>query len=161
MLIDRLLGDREFPPELPPTLCYHVGVVDVNGTVKSIGTSWACEEEAQAVIQLVRALVQGGYDRTHITVLCFYDAQRALLRRLLRAAGFSEIPVYTIEKAQGQENRVIIMSNVQFTLFTEDRRRVNMAITRAQTSLIIMTNVEKMRASKEYSDPAYTDMLKT
>ena len=75
MLIDRLLGDREFPPELPPTLCYHVGVVDVNGTVKSIGTSWACEEEAQAVIQLVRALVQGGYDRTHITVLCFYDAQ--------------------------------------------------------------------------------------
>jgi len=73
-------------------------------------------------------------------VVAPYNAQVELLREALGAAGYDEVPVGTVDKFQGQEAAVAIVSLAASSAFEVPRgleflllaNRLNVAISRAQ-----------------------------
>ena len=126
--------------------------------VASTGNSVESPEEAERVISLLRDLVGRPWSDARsgrvadplrpsdVLVVAPYNAQVELLRRTLDAAGFSETPVGTVDKFQGQEAAVAIVS---LTASTPDdaprgigflllRNRLNVAISRAQWAAYLL-----------------------
>ncbi|GAA5871027.1 hypothetical protein JCM8547_005335 [Rhodosporidiobolus lusitaniae] len=75
-----------------------------------------------------------------------------------RAAEASEVEVNTVDGFQGREKRVILLSTVRSNKagqigFLTDRRRLNVALTRARDALIVVGNQETLRraASNEWT----------
>jgi len=86
-----------------------------------------------------------------IGVIAPYRAQVRKIRELLKHAGLSDISVGSVEQFQGQERKVIIMattrSNEEYHPrramgFLMNRRRLNVAVTRAQSLLIMVGDPE-------------------
>nr|WP_197059288.1 bifunctional RecB family nuclease/DEAD/DEAH box helicase [Cryobacterium sp. MLB-32] len=121
-------------------------------------------EEAAAVVALVRNVVgrawsSGGHtaplELDNVIVVAPYNAQVELLRSVLSDAGFGAVPVGTVDKFQGREAAVAIVSlaassaddvprGLEFLLLAN---RLNVAISRAQWAAYLV-----------YS-PALTDTL--
>jgi predicted RecB family nuclease len=126
--------------------------------------STSSPEEADAVVEIVASVLgrtwsSGGASRplgeTDIIVVAPYNAQVELLRLRLSAAGYESIPVGTVDKFQGREAAVAIVSlaassaddvprGLEFLLLAN---RLNVAISRAQWAAYLV-----------YS-PALTDAL--
>ncbi|KAH9035956.1 P-loop containing nucleoside triphosphate hydrolase protein [Lactarius hengduanensis] len=96
-------------------------------------------------------------DREHkifakeIGVIAPYKAQVRAIRELLRPAGLKDVTVGSVEKLQGQERKVIIFATTRSNSevdkrkamgFLQNRRRMNVAITRAQALLIVVGDPE-------------------
>lgn len=126
--------------------------------VRHRGRATQSPEEAETVVAIVRDLIGRSWtdvevdddDRalvcaprplrdTDIIVVTPYNAQQVLVERALAAAGFPEIPVGTVDRFQGQEAAVAIVSlaassgrdaprGLEFLLL---RNRLNVAISRA------------------------------
>ncbi|XP_050307742.1 DNA replication ATP-dependent helicase/nuclease DNA2 isoform X4 [Anthonomus grandis grandis] len=102
--------------------------------------------EAAIVYRLVKALIiEGAVPPSHIGVIATYRIQVALLTQLLES---TEVCVNTVDQYQGKDCNIIIYSCSKsrdlkrewvnkFDL-TEDKRRLNVAITRAKHKLIIV-----------------------
>ena len=61
----------------------------------------------------------------------------------MREAGLYKVQVLTIERAQGKENEVTVLSPVKFNSeFATDRNRANVAMTRATTQLLFVTDTD-------------------
>jgi predicted RecB family nuclease len=132
---DRAL--RGVEPGLHPTPVVHTG------------NSTSSPEEAAAVLRIVRDTVGRDWSsrgRTRplaqddLIVVAPYNAQVELLRRTLDDAGFGDVPVGTVDKFQGREAAVSIVSlaassaddvprGLEFLLLAN---RLNVAISRAQ-----------------------------
>jgi superfamily I DNA and/or RNA helicase len=71
-----------------------------------------------------------------------YDAQRNALQDLFKA---TKVKADSVDKFQGQERPIIIISTVdnQLSAFADDPNRLNVAISRAQHQLILVTNGNK------------------
>jgi len=126
--------------------------------------STSSPEEADAVVEIVASVIgriwsSGGVSRplgeTDIIVVAPYNAQVELLRLRLAGAGYESIPVGTVDKFQGREAAVAIVSlaassaddvprGLEFLLLAN---RLNVAISRAQWAAYLV-----------YS-PALTDAL--
>ncbi|MDN4642048.1 TM0106 family RecB-like putative nuclease [Agreia sp. PsM10] len=126
--------------------------------------STSSPEEADAVVEIVASVLgrtwsSGGASRplgeTDIIVVAPYNAQVELLRLRLSAAGYESIPAGTVDKFQGREAAVAIVSlaassaddvprGLEFLLLAN---RLNVAISRAQWAAYLV-----------YS-PALTDAL--
>jgi len=134
--------------------------------VEHSGNSTSSPEEADAVVALVRRHLgarwsAGGSARPlgqrDIIVVAPYNAQVELLREALGTAGFEEVPVGTVDKFQGQEAAVAIVSLAASSAFEVPRgleflllaNRLNVAISRAQWAAYLV-----------YS-PALTEYLPT
>jgi uncharacterized protein len=111
--------------------------------------STSSAEEAEAVVSLVRGLLgrpftSGGrtrpLDQGDVIVVAPYNAQVELLRTRLGQAGLGEVPVGTVDKFQGKEAAVAVVSlaassaqevprGLEFLLLAN---RLNVAISRAQ-----------------------------
>ncbi len=126
------------PPGVVPLALTHTG----NAT-QSV-------EEAEAVVQLVRDLVgrtwTPGEDEasralaaSDLIVVTPYNAQQVVVEEALAAAGFAEVPVGTVDRFQGQEAAVAIVSlaassgrdaprGLEFLLL---QNRLNVAVSRA------------------------------
>jgi predicted RecB family nuclease len=114
------------------------------------------EAEADAVVREVRALLAGQYrTRTdplqpitekQILVVSPYNAQRVLVRRHLRAAGYAGIEVGTVDKFQGLQAPVVIYSMATSSgddlprdmQFLFEKNRFNVAVSRAQCLSILV-----------------------
>ncbi|KDQ06712.1 hypothetical protein BOTBODRAFT_39425 [Botryobasidium botryosum FD-172 SS1] len=104
-------------------------------------------EEASLVKRYVKSLKRFGLADSDIGVISPYSAQCGKIRMLLSAP---EITVGSAEQFQGQERTVIILSTVrsnqdeiEFDLrhtlgFVANRRRFNVAVTRAKALLIVV-----------------------
>ncbi|KAH9038479.1 P-loop containing nucleoside triphosphate hydrolase protein [Lactarius pseudohatsudake] len=86
-----------------------------------------------------------------IGVIAPYKAQVRAIRELLRPAGLKDVTVGSVEKLQGQERKVIIFATTRSNSevdkrkamgFLQNRRRMNVAITRAQALLIVVGDPE-------------------
>ena len=122
------------------------------------GSSSECEAEADEVVRQVRRLLGtpwtdpkkhtgsrplGQHD---FRVVAPYNAQVQLIRRRLAAAGLGDVRVGTVDKFQGQEAPVVIVSmtassqeNVPRGIgFLLNRNRVNVAISRAQWLAVLV-----------------------
>ena len=71
-----------------------------------------------------------------------YDAQRNALQALFKA---TKVKADSVDKFQGQERPIIIISTVdnQLSSFADDPNRLNVAISRAEHQLILVTNGNK------------------
>jgi hypothetical protein len=80
-----------------------------------------------------------------------YDAQRNALQALFRDTG---VKADTVDKFQGQERPIIIISTVdnQISMFADDPNRLNVAISRAQDQLILVTNGNKSNQASNIQD---------
>lgn len=134
--------------------------------VRHHGRATQSPEEADAVVALVRDLVGRSWtdvvvddsdgsatsattrplQASDIIVVTPYNAQQVLVESALSAAGFPEVPVGTVDRFQGQEAAVAIVSlaassgrdaprGLEFLLL---RNRLNVAISRAMHTAYIV-----------------------
>ena len=147
--------------------------------VEHFGSSTESEAEANRVVKLIQDLKAKKWsDEDYsgllidapesIIVVAPYNAQVQLIRRKLDAAGFHSIPVGTVDKFQGQEAAVAIISmtassadeiprGIEFLLMPN---RLNVAISRAKWAAYLVysprllnfkpTNVENMRLISKF-----------
>ena len=144
--------DLVLDPESPVTfldLCHQ------NSTVRS-------PMEAHVVLELVLALLTREVAPNEIGVVVPYRAQSRLIRSLLRrtledSEVFNKIVVDTVERMQGQEREVILVSfttaspkfAAQVADFLFSPNRLNVAVTRPRSKLILVGSHE-MLAADEY-----------
>uniref|UniRef100_A0A7E4ZZ28 RNA helicase n=1 Tax=Panagrellus redivivus TaxID=6233 RepID=A0A7E4ZZ28_PANRE len=110
------------------------------------------EAEANAVVFYIESLLRSRRVKAHeIGVVSPYTAQTQLIRHLLGPS--SEVTVDTVEKFQGSERRVIIMTAVRNGTalgFMEDRQRLNTALSRAQQLLIVIGHGRSLEALPDW-----------
>jgi len=98
--------------------------------------SWANQGEAALACAHVKRLLEAGVLPSECAVIAPYSAQVALIRDGLAAAGVAGVQVKTVDGFQGQERRAVVLSLVRsgkgVVGFLADRRRINVAVTRAQ-----------------------------
>jgi len=98
------------------------------------------EAEIDAVKEIVKRLRQLGIEREKIGVITPYRAQRNSIKSIFGES----LEVATVDAFQGREKDVIIFSAVATTAFSvrfvENRRRLNVAFTRAKKKLIVIAN---------------------
>ena len=126
-------------------------------TVDHRGNTSYSEAEAARVVELVEDLIGRDFDpgegaavrpiAAHdIIVVTPYNAQQQTVHEALVAAGFAETPVGTVDKFQGQEAAVAIVSlaassareaprGLEFLLL---ENRLNVAISRAQVAAYVL-----------------------
>jgi predicted RecB family nuclease len=128
----------------------------------AVGNSVASKEEADAVLSQLRDLLGRTWhdpsdpraprplQEDDVLVVAPYNAQVQLLRRRLREAGHRQVRVGTVDKFQGQEAPVVVVSMTASSPddvprgmgFLLDRNRVNVAISRAQWAAVLVRSVE-------------------
>ena len=120
--------------------------------------------EAILTSQLVTSLISVGVSGSDIGVITFYRSQLALLKQSVHHT--SAVEMYTADRFQGRDKEVIVVScvrsNSRLTVtekihgrnreetgqvgdLLRDWRRVNVAITRARSKLIIIGSVRTLR----------------
>ena len=145
------------------------------------GNSTESVEEAEAVVTLVQNLLSKQWTDKHgtrslsevgenIIVVAPYNAQVQMIRARLDDAGFDDIPVGTVDKFQGQEAVVAIVSmsassaeevprGIEFLLMPN---RLNVAVSRARWAAYLVyspdlldykpTNVENLKLLSRFID---------
>lgn len=123
------------------------------------GNTTSSVEEAETIVELVREHLGkiwnpgGGKEsralaQNDILVVAAYNAQVNLVRETLAAAQLTEVKVGTVDKFQGQESPVVLVTmacssaqdaarGIEFLL---NRNRINVAISRGQWKAIIVRN---------------------
>jgi DNA replication ATP-dependent helicase Dna2 len=128
-----------------------------NTTVRS-------RREADTVIELILALLEHEVSPDEIGVVVPYRAQSRLIRTLLRRTIsdetiWSRIVVDTVERMQGQEREVVLISfataspafATQMSDFLFQPQRLNVAVTRPRTKLILIGS-HHMLDSNQYDE---------
>ncbi len=118
-------------------------------------------EEAKVVKDIITCLVNADVNINHIGVISPYKDQMELLKNTLK--GY-DVEVNTVDGFQGREKDIIIISLVRSNLereigFLKDKRRLNVAITRAKRKLIIVGDSKTLTKHKLYRE--LIDHIKT
>ena len=119
--------------------------------------------EVLLTTQLVETLVTVGVLPSDIGVITLYRSQLALLKQSLRH--HSSIEMHTADKFQGRDKEVILLSMVRSNEdrnvgdLLKDWRRVNVALTRARTKLIIVGSRDTLRGNELLE--TLTDLMET
>lgn len=98
--------------------------------------------EADLTTQLVESLITTGVAPTDIGVITLYRSQLALIKLSLRH--HSGVEMHTADKFQGRDKEVVVLSLVRSNEeqnvgeLLKDWRRVNVALTRARTKLLVL-----------------------
>ena len=116
---------------------------DYDEAVEPDGESRLNEGEAQFVQRKVDQLCAAGVAARQISIISPYAAQVRLLRERLKARLAQGLEIGSIDGFQGRENEVVIISLVRANAdgeigFLADTRRMNVALTRARRTLIVI-----------------------
>ena len=138
--------DRNHVPGLEP------GLITV--PVEHVGNSSSSIEEANKVVQIAKeqSAVLG---TSEVLIVAPYNAQVDLIRQQLDEAGLQEIAVGTVDKFQGREAMVVIVSLAASTAadaprgleFILDRNRLNVAVSRAKANCFLVYSPSIARSS--------------
>ncbi|SFR54986.1 DNA replication ATP-dependent helicase Dna2 [Halogeometricum rufum] len=133
---------------LPAALRDPVAFVDPDGS--RVGNTNPVE--ADRVAELVEAFVAAGVDPDDVGVIAPFRAQVAEISKR------TDVTVDTVDRFQGSSKEVVLVSFVATgtldgPLF-EDYRRINVALTRAKKSLVLVGDADALA-----SDPFYARML--
>lgn len=129
------------------------------------GASWANDEEADVAVNLVATLMRTYPELAtgeKIGVISPYAAQVKLITRKLQDALGSEramtVDVNSIDGFQGREKSVCIFSVVRAPKhggsigFVKDERRMNVGLTRAKNSLIVLGSAKSLKSDKNWGE---------
>lgn len=137
---------------LPNELQNPVAFIKVAGD----GATYTDSEEAARIGDLVEEFVESGVSSEKIGVIAPFRAQVATISRAIHEG----VAVDTVDRFQGSSKEVILVSFVASTpedldgpIF-KDYRRLNVALTRAKKSLVLVGTPEALEA-----DPLYARMV--
>ncbi|WFD29724.1 DNA helicase [Malassezia sp. CBS 17886] len=111
------------------------------------------ENEAALVEQHMALLAAHGVPAARVSVLSPYAAQVALLSTQLRPQ-YPDVETGTVDGMQGREKDVVIVSLVRSNEahdvgFLRDKRRLNVAMTRARRQLVVVGDAETVAGSRQ------------
>ena len=114
--------------------------------------------EQRLVLEIVRSLIRRKVEAPKIAVLSPFNAQVDEISELLKTdEKIRDVESLTIDKAQGRDFDAVVISFVKSnprrdtTELLEDKRRLNVAITRAKSKLILIGNMQTLRGSNAMS----------
>lgn len=150
------------PPQHPALVSPASVVLEVSGNKDR---TVRCAGEAGQVVDLVRSLIDGGVAAEDIGVITPFRAQAAEIRRVLRitwsGSGLNHrIVVDTVERFQGQEREVIVISLVsskpawirRLAGFLFQRERWNVALTRARRKVVVIASSTLLDEAEALAD---------
>ncbi|MBN2501159.1 MAG: AAA family ATPase [Anaerolineales bacterium] len=126
-----------------------------NNTIRS-------QKEADIIVELVQSLLRANVSPTEIGVIVPYRAQGRAIRKLLSQVlpsreMLSELVVDTVERMQGQEREVVLLSMTtsnpafagRLAEFYFQPERLNVSITRPRTKLIVVGSSHVLNAQPD------------
>ena len=133
---------------LPEHLRDHVTFVDPNGAARGNTNP----EEADAVAEIIDSFVAAGVPQSAIGVIAPYRAQVAEIGQRVPDA----VAVDTVDRFQGSSKEVIVVSfvatgDLDGPIF-EDYRRINVALTRAKKSLVLVGDAATLSTDDTYAE---------
>uniref|UniRef100_A0A667YEL4 Zinc finger NFX1-type containing 1 n=1 Tax=Myripristis murdjan TaxID=586833 RepID=A0A667YEL4_9TELE len=125
------------------------------------GRSHQNRHEAMFVVSLCRYLVLQDYKPEQITILTTYTGQLHCLRKLMPASRFSGVKVHVVDKYQGEENDIVLLSLVRSNKqgkvgFLNIPNRVCVALSRAKKGLYCIGNSAMLGQVKLWSNIFHT-----
>lgn len=131
-------------------------------------TTVRSDEEAQLVVDLVRAAVNGGLEPERIGVITPFRAQAARIRQVLRIDAATpglqrRVTVDTVERFQGQERDLILVSlaasDPRFIRLRGDflfqAERWNVAVTRARLKTVVIASSNLLATAGSLADDGH------
>ena len=109
--------------------------------------------EVTLTAQAVLGLISQGIAPSEIGVITFYRSQLALLRQALRHTDAEHVEMHTADKFQGRDKEVVVVSCVRSNEsgnvgdLLKDWRRINVALTRARSKLVILGSADTLRSN--------------
>jgi DNA replication ATP-dependent helicase Dna2 len=111
------------------------------------------DREADRIAELVGSFLEAGVGPADIGVIAPFRAQVATIAERVPEA----VTVDTVDRFQGSSEEVILVSlvasdpgDMEGPIF-EDHRRVNVALTRAKKSLVLVGTADALRADERYA----------
>ncbi|TNM88642.1 hypothetical protein fugu_004896 [Takifugu bimaculatus] len=125
------------------------------------GKSHQNRHEATYVVALCRYLLLQDYQPHQITILTTYTGQLYCLRNLMPAKQFTGVKVHVVDKYQGEENDIILLSLVRSNPegkvgFLSIPNRVCVALSRAKKGLYCIGDSAMLKQVKLWSDIFHT-----
>ncbi|TRZ20766.1 hypothetical protein HGM15179_006244 [Zosterops borbonicus] len=113
------------------------------------GKSHQNPHEAHFVVELCKYLLCQGYEPSQITILTTYTGQFFCLRRFMPARIFEGVKVHVVDKYQGEENDIILLSLVRSNKaerpgFLQIPNRICVALSRAKKGLYCIGNMRML-----------------
>lgn len=129
------------------------------------GRSHQNNHEAKFVVALCRYLLYQEYKPEQITILTTYTGQLYCLRKHMPASEFSGVKVHVVDKYQGEENDIVLLSLVRSNKqgkvgFLSIPNRVCVALSRAKKGLYCIGNSEILSRIELWSNIFHTLRVK-
>lgn len=117
------------------------------------GSTTVSNFEAEVVVRILEAALNSGVPASELAVVTPFRRQNRAIRRLLRArigAIVETIAVDTVERMQGQEREMVVVSFTsgsesfveRIAEFYFQRERLNVAVTRARCKLVLVGRLD-------------------
>jgi uncharacterized protein len=121
--------------------------------IHHVGNSSSSIEEANKVVEIAKEQ-SDVLGTSEVLVVAPYNAQVDLIRKQLDAAGLQEVAVGTVDKFQGREAMVVIVSLAASSAadaprgleFILDRNRLNVAVSRAKANCFLVYSPQIARS---------------
>ncbi|NWW30854.1 ZNFX1 protein, partial [Panurus biarmicus] len=113
------------------------------------GKSHQNPHEAHFVVELCKYFLCQGYEPSQITILTTYTGQFFCLRKLMPVKIFEGVKVHVVDKYQGEENDIILLSLVRSNSegrpgFLQIPNRICVALSRAKKGLYCIGNMRML-----------------
>ncbi len=140
----------DYPPILAPC-----SFINVEANETECGHSYRNEMETRHIVAILNYIKRKGVNiKNQVGVITFYAEQVRYLSELIQCnPAYQGMTIHTVDGFQGDERDFIIISFVRANPkgkigFLMDFRRLNVAITRAKSALIMLGNVATLRRKK-------------
>ena len=138
-----------------PFLFWHRGFQSGGELRETTTQSYYNVTEVEAVNEAVQRLRRSGVRAEEIAVITMYEAQRTRLARALRNGDRTDLLIGNVDAVQGKERPYVILSLVRSNKakrigFIDNVRRANVALTRAQSGLLVIGDAETLRAHEPW-----------
>jgi len=139
----RELGTGPEALELAPVRFFNVNGKEEAGDSHSLYNA----KEVEAIFHIFSSLVKLSGDEnlgSKVGVIALYNEQVTRLRARFKGAGYRNVDISTVDGFQGREKEIIFLSCVRGANnkgglgFLRDKRRINVAITRARDALYVV-----------------------
>ncbi|KAB0383722.1 hypothetical protein FD755_005639 [Muntiacus reevesi] len=113
------------------------------------GRSHQNQHEARFVVELCKYFLCQEYLPSQVTILTTYTGQLFCLRRLMPAKTFAGVKVHVVDKYQGEENDIILLSLVRSNQegkvgFLQISNRICVALSRAKKGMYCIGNMQML-----------------